>query len=338
MSDPKSRRCASQYKQKSLSCQAQTPLSAPVRIHEEEPDGKPPMPILIGAGLLLAGAGWALGTRAFAWLATHPVRLPVTRRDKADDPDWEDIKFSSRDGLQIAGWFAPAKDLATARGSVILCHGHPMNRAEMISWARLLHHAGFHTLLFDFRAMGESEGDLCSIGYHEVHDLLGAVDYLAVLPQTSNLPIGAYGISMGGAVCLMAAAQEPRLAAIATHGAYASLDRAIRQRGRLFLGPAGAALSKPAAYWGKRWLNADPSTVSPSAVIAQIAPRPVLLMHGALDMTVSPADAQALYQAAEQPKTLTLWPRSWHVRIHSEELPAYETALVDFFTASFQTK
>ncbi len=297
----------------------------------EEPGRKLPAPVLIGAGLLLAGASWAAGTLAFSWLATHPVRLPVLKLDRNDDPAWENVTFASRDGLQIAGWFAPAKDADTARGSVILCHGHPMNRSEMVSWARLLHHAGFHALLFDFRAMGESEGDLCSIGYHEVHDLLGAVDFLAARPDTADLPIGAYGISMGGAVVLMGAAQEPRLQAVATHGAYASLDRAIAQRGRAFLGPAGPMLSTSVTYWGRRWLNADPRHVSPCDVIAQIAPRPVLLMHGRRDIIVAPADAQSLYQAAGQPKTLTIWPRSWHVRIHPDELPVYQSALVAFF-------
>ena len=66
-------------------------------------------------------------------------------------------------------------------------------------------------------------------------------------------------------------------------------------------------------------------------MIGQIAPRPVLLMHGARDIIVNPADAQSLYDAACEPKTLTVWPRSWHVRINAQERPDYEAALVTFF-------
>jgi alpha-beta hydrolase superfamily lysophospholipase len=324
MSIFRSRSLAGKYKQDAAKCQAGTPFSSPV----EESGRSIPAPVLVGAGLLLAGASYVLGTMAYAWIATHPPRFPVVKIDKHDDPAWEDVTFPARDGLRIAGWFAPAK---TAQGGVILCHGHPMNRVEMLPWARLLHHAGFHVLLFDFRAMGQSEGSLCSIGYHEVQDLLGATDYLCERPEMRDLPLGAYGISMGGAVTLMAAAQEPRLAAVATHGAYASLDRAIDQRGRAFLGPAGAVLSRPITYWGKRWLDKDPQTVSPCELIAQIAPRPVLLMHGARDIIVNPADAQSLYDAASEPKTLTVWPRSWHVRINAQERLDYEAALVAFF-------
>ena len=121
----------------------------------EKPEPGLPTPVLIGAGVLLAGAAWALGTLAVSWFATHPIRLPILKINRDDDPRWENVTFPTEDGLEISGWFAPAAD---ARGTVILCHGHPMNRMEMLPWARLLHHAGFHTLLFDFRAHGQSEG------------------------------------------------------------------------------------------------------------------------------------------------------------------------------------
>src|SRR5690348_8865946 len=150
---------SSKYRQHQPVCQART-VDKNRRLH----------PGVIGAGLLLGGALWALGTHGFAWLAMHPIRQPV-RRPEDDDLDLKDVTFPARDGVRLSGWFAPAP---SARGGIILCHGHPMNRVEMLPWARLLHAVGFHTLLFDFRAMGQSEGDLCSIGYLEVNDLLGA--------------------------------------------------------------------------------------------------------------------------------------------------------------------
>lgn len=282
---------------------------------------------------MLAGAAWALGTLAVSWFATHPIRLPILKINRDDDPRWENVTFPTEDGLEISGWFAPAAD---ARGTVILCHGHPMNRMEMLPWARLLHHAGFHTLLFDFRAHGQSEGNLCSIGYHEVQDLLGAVEYLSARPDTEGLPIGAYGHSMGGAVTLMTAAREPRLAAVATHGAFASLQSAIVQRGRSVLGPAGGIVTHPMVFWSKQWMEIDPIVVSPFDVIDQIAPRPVLLMHGAHDRIINPDDAHALYQAAQQPKELRIWPRSWHTTISSHERAAYEATLLDFFRTNLK--
>jgi cephalosporin-C deacetylase-like acetyl esterase len=287
-----------------------------------------PLPIAIGAGVLLGGALLALGVNGFAWLAAHPPRIPVRTPRDAADLKLETVTFPARDGVRLAGWLVPAEQ---ARGGIILCHGHPMNRTEMLPWARMLQSAGFHVLLFDFRALGQSEGDLCTIGYHEVRDLLGAADYLTERPEMAGLPLGVYGISMGGATALMAAAQDERFVAVAAHAAYATLERAIHQRGRMMLGPAGTLFSRPALYWSRRWLDIDPCNISPRDVVAAIAPRPLFLSHGLRDFTINPDDARAIYAAAAEPKTLRLLPRSWHIAIHASEREGYEGALRAFF-------
>jgi alpha-beta hydrolase superfamily lysophospholipase len=241
---------------------------------------------------------------------------------------FEDVVFPSRDGLRLSGWFVPSPG---ARAGIILCHGFPGHREEVLLWARMLYPEGFHLLLFDFRALGQSEGDLCSIGYHEVNDLLGAVDYLTARPEMQGLPLGVFGLSMGGAVSLMTAAQDERIAAVATHGAYASLDRAIAQHCRVYAGPFGSLLEKQASWWGRRWFPMEPRCVSPVDVVERIAPRPVLLFHGARDFIARPDDAHALYGAAGEPKQLQFLPHSWHRRIHAKDQPAYEKLLTEFF-------
>lgn len=285
--------------------------------------------LLLGAaGVVAAGAVWEIGTWAFAWFSTHPVRLPVWLPKDAAFPV-EEVAFPSRDGaVRLSGWFVPADD---ARGGVVLCHGHPANRMEMVRWARLLHGAGFHVLLFDFRAMGRSGGNVCSIGHHEVEDVLGAVDFLRARQEMRGLSLGVYGLSMGGAVSLMAAAQEPQIAAVATHGAYATLERAIMQRGKFLAGPLGPAFARSVTRRGQRWVEADPAEVSPLNDIAAIAPRPVLLFHGERDVLVHPDDADALHAAAAGPKTLRMLPRSYHMRIARDVLPEMERELVAFF-------
>lgn len=282
----------------------------------------------IGLGLAaIAGVGLVAGSLTYAWFATHPPRLRV-RAKKARGLPIEPVTFLSRDGLKISGWFIPAEN---AVGAIILCHGHPANRMEMLPRARTLHPAGFHLLLFDFRSLGESEGKLCSIGLHETQDLQGAADYLFQRTEMRGLPLGVYGISMGGAVAIMTAAKDDRFAAVATHGAYADLDTAITQRGRMILGPLGRLFSAPTAFFGRRWLPCEPRHVSPVMVIEKIAPRPILIFHGARDISVNPADGKALYAAAEQPKSLRILPRSWHITVHPSERAAYDRELIAFF-------
>jgi uncharacterized protein len=289
---------------------------------------KRPSPGRIGAGALLLGVGLAVGSLVYAWVATHPPRRRVRTPDETEEMQLEEVEFSGRDGVRLSGWFSPHPD---ARGTIVLCHGHTGNRLEMLDWARLLWAEGFHTLLFDFRAAGQSDGALSTIGYLEINDLLGAIDYLETRPETAGLPLGVYGLSMGGAVAIMTAAQEPRIAVVATHGAYATLERAIHQRSRLYFGPLGPVVTKQAIWWGQRWFPEHPRNISPLDAIAQIAPRPLFLSHGERDFIVHPRDARALYEAAQAPKTLHILPRCWHVRMDQAVFPDYQRELVAFF-------
>lgn len=44
--------------------------------------------------------------------------------------------------------------------------------------ARSLVTSGFNVLMFDLRNSGESDGDVTTLGYHEVKDIYGAVQWL----------------------------------------------------------------------------------------------------------------------------------------------------------------
>ena len=286
------------------------------------------LPLKWGVGALLAGAAYVLGTYAFTYIATHPPRRKVRLPHGDGDLLVEDVEFLARDGTRISGWFLAADE---ARGAVILCHGYPANRVEVLPWAKWLYEAGFHVLLFDFRAMGRSEGNLSTIGYEEVSDLLGASDYLHSRPEMDGLKTGVFGLSMGGAVALMAAAQDSRLSAAVTHGAYATLERAIHQRGRMILGKFGKMLSCPAIVWGKQWMATHPREVSPVDAVRLMATRPLLFFHGQKDIIVHPSDGEDLARAADCPEALRRLPRSYHVGIHASEQQAYWEEFVAFF-------
>ncbi len=292
-----------------------------------QPTGIKRIKKVVGAA---AGAGLALGLASLtvAYLGTHPRRRPLAGSPADDDLQYEDFEFSSRDGIRLSGWFIPCPG---ARSTIVLCHGFPNNRSEMLPWVRMLKDVDANLLLFDFRAMGLSEGDLCSIGSEEVKDLLGALDYLGSREDSADLPIGVFGLSMGGAVAIMTAAMDNRIDAVATHGAYATLDRAIHQRSRLFLGPLHPALAHPVKWWARRWSAIHPRLVSPLDVVGKIAPRPVLILHGGRDMIARSADARDLYRSASAPRRLAIFPRSWHVKIDASERADYERTLVQFF-------
>jgi dipeptidyl aminopeptidase/acylaminoacyl peptidase len=269
---------------------------------------------------------------AYAWTATHPRRKRLWRTPADVGLAYEKVQFCAPDGLRLSGWLLPADPANDARAVVVVCHGYPMNRCEMLPHAQFLRAAGFTTLLFDFRAMGESEGDLCTIGHYEVADLIGALDYLTDRPDTADLPVGALGHSLGGAVAIMAAARDTRLRAVVAEAAFPSLQHALDARCRAVLGPLGPAVANSTQRWAERWFPVKPSDVAPCEEIGNISPRAVMIIQGQRDLLVRWQDAVAMYRAAQEPRELWLLRKSGHVRCLTDAPEEYARRVTAFFT------
>ncbi len=293
-----------------------------------------------GAGTLATAAWVLLGICALAWFSTHPPRRRVKGTPARFGAAYQEVSFTSLEGTMLSGWFIPARSDSpeeTARGVIILCHGMMANRGEALPWAERLWKEGFALLLFDFRAMGNSEGELCTAGYYETQDVRGAVKYLATRPDTADLPMGVFGFSMGGATAILAAADEERILAVATHGAFATLDNAIVQRCRRHFGPLAPIVARGARLLANRWFPVSSALVSPVNVVSRLTPRPLMILHGSRDRVVNKADAHALHAAAGHPKQLHILPRSGHRRIHHSLRDEARQNVVEFFCEHFPT-
>jgi hypothetical protein len=97
----------------------------------------------------------------------------------------------------------------SARGSqraAVLCHPHPLYGGQMDNnvlnaLVDALIGAGFDTLRFNFRGVGNSEGRHGD-GLDELHDVVGAVEHL--LDQSPATHLAVVGYSFGAAVGLKA--------------------------------------------------------------------------------------------------------------------------------------
>ncbi len=142
---------------------------------------------------------------------------------------------------------------------------------------------------------------------------------------------------MGAATLLLAAAVEPALAAIVSDSAYTDiaplLEREIPKQSGLpsFLAP-GAMLAGRALY------GVDYYDVRPVDAVARIAPRPLLLIHGAADRYVPPTEQDELYAAASAPANaeVSVWrvPGADHAQAYHTEGQEYVARVVEFFTAA----
>jgi fermentation-respiration switch protein FrsA (DUF1100 family) len=197
---------------------------------------------------------------------------------------------------------------------------------------------GLTTLLFDYREHGISDGAGrgMSLGYREAQDVSAAVHYLK---QTAGLQhVAVIGGSLGGSSAILAAAQDPAIDAVIAEASIASFDAYVRDMTIEWLQQHRAPTLLP--LWGGWWpqLVVDYTTwrigveglQAPVDVIGQIAPRPILLVHGTNDTVVPPAHARALYAHAQEPRELLLISGGDHVTQYQEFPAEYHERIESF--------
>jgi fermentation-respiration switch protein FrsA (DUF1100 family) len=198
---------------------------------------------------------------------------------------------------------------------------------------RILYQHGFDLLMFDFRAHGNSGGEISTIGDWETRDIAGALAYLKGRGITE---VGAIGWSMGAAALINAAPEHPEIKAVVADSAFANLmDIVSLQRGALgvpdFFDP-GIELMAQFMY------GVDLAHNQPRRAIAQLKDRPVLLVHTSGDPLISASQSQALAEADGSNPNLQLWivPGIGHVSAFSMNEQVYMDRIIQFFDANLR--
>jgi fermentation-respiration switch protein FrsA (DUF1100 family) len=268
-----------------------------------------------------------------AYVFLHPPRTAVAETPSSLKLQFEEVRFpSATDGLTLRGWYLPAA--GKPKGLILFYHGRQGNRSSVLTHAGYLHKAGYALFSFDFRACGDSDGSMSTIGWREVSDAQGAVTYLQTRKDTRDLPLGVFGASMGAAVAIQLAAKTPEIRCVVADSPYATLDRAVDQRFRGIFPTGSAALSVPIQFVGEQMMGCATNTVSPLAEIPKIGPRPVFLIHGLVDQLIRADDSRLLYAAATGPKELWLVPGAAHVGSYKAAPAEYRLRVAQFFESS----
>lgn len=110
---------------------------------------------------------------------------------------------------------------APPTGLVLFAHGSGSSRSSPRNAyvASVLHESWIGTLLFDLLTEQEATDRVNVFDVALLAErLLAAVRFVAGLEQTRHLPLGLFGASTGAAAALVAAAREPRVAAVVSRG------------------------------------------------------------------------------------------------------------------------
>jgi fermentation-respiration switch protein FrsA (DUF1100 family) len=192
---------------------------------------------------------------------------------------FDDIYFTSSDGVQLHGWFVPHPK---AKTTLLWFHGNAGNISHRLDNIRLLHdRVRRNIFIFDYRGYGRSEGSASEEGTYR--DGEGAVQHLLSRKDVDSKRIVFFGRSLGAAVAAELATRSGCLALI-LESPFTSVGEMARAVFPLL--PIG------------RFLHTRYDVVEK----VKRARAPLLVLHGDRDDVIPYAHGKRVFEAAPEPK------------------------------------
>lgn len=215
----------------------------------------------------------------------------------------QEIRVPSTGGVELEAHLALPDDqeqhLETA---LIFCHGFPSGEvwadrigADLPELAdRAASQMGWTALSIRFRGCGSSGGDFSLQGW--IDDVAAAVDYLD--RERAPAQIWVCGFGTGGAVGLVAAADNERIDGVAVAGSPADFaDWAANPNRLLAHAKQVGAIKTPSFPPDVEAWKAELGRVEAVRSVEALPPRPLLVMHGSEDELVPHFDARLIANA-----------------------------------------
>lgn len=248
----------------------------------------------------------------------------VKQQNPSLPPNFETVNLYAADSLKIEAWYASAA--TSPKGTVILFHGHLSKKGAVMSEAAGFRQLGYNTLLVDFRAHGNSDGNTCTIGYDESEDVKLAYDYIK---NKGEKNIVLWGISMGAAAVTKAmndyALQPSKLI---LEMPFASILDAAEGRIKM-MGLPAEPLAALVTFWGSAEHGFWGFGMKPAEFVKKIT-IPTLLQWGRNDPRVLQHETDAVYANLSGKKKLVVYEASGHQSLCDNEHDKWMNAVNSF--------
>ncbi|MCS6850552.1 MAG: alpha/beta fold hydrolase [Gemmataceae bacterium] len=260
-------------------------------------------------------------------------------------PGAEDVRFRTADGLTLVGTYFRAE--GPRRGVLLFGLEFGSNRWACLPYCEHLLAHGYDVFAYESRNQGESESlpgydPLPWVTEYEVRDMEAALAYLRSRPDADPGGIGLFGISKGGSVGIAVAARDPYVRCVAVDGVFAThivMVPYMRKWFGIYNNNYWLQQVVPLWYYGQVGLIGlrrierlrGCRFVHIEKCIHQLAPRPLLMIHGGSDTYVKPEMARALFERAREPKELWIIDGAKHnqnLHVAGEE---YRRRTLEFF-------
>lgn len=218
-------------------------------------------------------------------------------RDAAPEMDY---RFRSGPFL-LSGHLAVPPAGSHGAPGLVLCHGFPTRGRESPQSGqsfpelaqRIAVELGWVVLTMNFRGCGKAEGNFSLDGW--LDDVHAAAEHLGQLDVSG---VWLAGFATGGSLVVAEGARNPAVRGVAALAAAADFDDWARNPRRLLIHARDVHVIKDPAFPPEfdRWAAAL-RQVRPAEAAAQLAPRPLLVVHGDSDDLTPSVDARALAEA-----------------------------------------
>ena len=242
----------------------------------------------------------------------------------------ETVTITSRDGLRLSGKYYAGQPGAPL---MLFFHGYRSTAERDGSGGfQLCREKGWHILMVDQRAHGESEGGTITFGVRERYDCQTWARYAAkrMGPET---PVFLWGVSMGAATVLMASdlSLPENVRGIVADCGYDTPAGILKETIRRWRWPEFPTYRLAAL--GARLFGGFRVTETSALACVHHARLPILLVHGEDDHVVPCEMVYALRDACASPVEVLTVPGAGHGISWYVDMPAYQTALLNFMEA-----
>lgn len=226
--------------------------------------------IFIYTGIFLVGFV-AVSFFSF-YLIISPPKIEIERSNANLKLPKKPIDLKTQDGVNLSAWLISSNELKKEKKVIVLLHGYPAEKSDMLGLASKLY-PEFNVLLLDLRSFGESEDTYTTLGIKEQKDVDAAVDYLK---KEGYEKIGIFGISLGSTAALLSAAGNDKIDAIVLDTSFSDI-KSIGYRTYSSLWIVKYPLVEAMGVWGKIVFGKSIRETLYNS--ARVLDKPILLTH-----------------------------------------------------------
>jgi len=223
--------------------------------------------LFLSALLLFAGGS--------AWIALYPTIPDDLGGVENFDDKAERVRIPVGGTDQLDVWYLPGR----LHGTVILFAGYARDHRRVWRYGKFLNERGLDVVTVDFRSARSVDRKPTTLGHWELEDARATLAWVRRQPELGAHPIALFGESLGGAVALALAAEQPDIAAVVADCPFASSDAAIEDGFRFVVKLPAYPLAPIARQVGRVLTGHDPGAFDATQALRALNGRPVLVIQ-----------------------------------------------------------